>query len=377
MLDLKNRGLIGDGVECGGTLSYVLDNCGGQNKNRMVLRLALFLVETGKFKCVRFVFLVRGHTKNACDRLFNLLKKTYRASDIYTLNQLHNVLNEADDVEASLVNTNQFKNYDELLDKYYKRLQTGSVNINHIFECKRENPTTLLISRVHGDEQVSQDLGLGLPIGKLRTDVIKTTEAHTLDAPGLAMIKQVDLFKKWRPFIPVQFQDEICPEPSPEVMTQVAKERNQKRRNKKTTVSHGTDHSTSTSTSIRKCGQCGELGHNRSTCTTTNSIQDVDKPKLNNKRKCGLCGAIGHNARSCEYGKGKAVGNQKKDPVTPVKLNVKKDIKLTRTLRSDKKLKLSEGSKQLKRKKPKKSPARRKDDNDSDYEYDGLIYSSM
>ena len=41
---------------CGGRLSIVMDNCGGQNKNKMVLRLALYLVEMKYFKQVEFIY---------------------------------------------------------------------------------------------------------------------------------------------------------------------------------------------------------------------------------------------------------------------------------------------------------------------------------
>jgi hypothetical protein len=56
-------------------LSIILDNCGGQNKNYYVLRLALWLVERSYFHNVDIIFYIRGHTKNACDWLFNQLKK--------------------------------------------------------------------------------------------------------------------------------------------------------------------------------------------------------------------------------------------------------------------------------------------------------------
>ena len=46
-------------------------NSPGQNKNNTVLKLAMWLKEMHYFKRVRFVFLIVGHTKNACDRLFN------------------------------------------------------------------------------------------------------------------------------------------------------------------------------------------------------------------------------------------------------------------------------------------------------------------
>ena len=59
------------------SLSVFCDNCGGQNKNNTVLRMAVFLVEMGYFKEVEVVFLIVRHTKNACDRLFNMLKCVY------------------------------------------------------------------------------------------------------------------------------------------------------------------------------------------------------------------------------------------------------------------------------------------------------------
>ena len=41
----------------------MMDNCGGQNKNRFALYLALWLVECGYFKKVMFMFYIRGHKK--------------------------------------------------------------------------------------------------------------------------------------------------------------------------------------------------------------------------------------------------------------------------------------------------------------------------
>ena len=65
-----------------------MDDCAGQNKKDMVLRLAAFLVVAGDFKTVSFVFYIVGHIKNAADRWFNILKKQYRRSNIYSYKQL-------------------------------------------------------------------------------------------------------------------------------------------------------------------------------------------------------------------------------------------------------------------------------------------------
>jgi hypothetical protein len=61
----------------GKKLTVAMDNCGGQNNNNVVLRLAPYLVEMGYFKTVVFAFYVRGHTKNTCDRKFNQMKLKY------------------------------------------------------------------------------------------------------------------------------------------------------------------------------------------------------------------------------------------------------------------------------------------------------------
>jgi hypothetical protein len=66
----------------GKRLTIAMDNCCGQNRNNHVLRLSAYLVKMKYFEKVEFVFYVRGHTNNACERTFNQMKfasmrKTY------------------------------------------------------------------------------------------------------------------------------------------------------------------------------------------------------------------------------------------------------------------------------------------------------------
>jgi hypothetical protein len=69
-------------------INLVMDNCGGQNKNRHVLRLLFFIVKRKIAKVARAIFLVRGHTKNDCDRLFNTMKKDYRKTNSRSLRRM-------------------------------------------------------------------------------------------------------------------------------------------------------------------------------------------------------------------------------------------------------------------------------------------------
>ena len=55
---LKDDGIISLAKEKGpgNQLSLIFDNCAGQNKNRMVLRFAQYLIDTEMFKKVQIIF---------------------------------------------------------------------------------------------------------------------------------------------------------------------------------------------------------------------------------------------------------------------------------------------------------------------------------
>jgi len=88
---LREMKLLRD-IEVGGELKIIFDNRSGQNKNNTVLKLAMWLKEMRYFKRVSFVFLIVGHAKNACDRLFNSLKHEYHKKNIFTMDELIVVL---------------------------------------------------------------------------------------------------------------------------------------------------------------------------------------------------------------------------------------------------------------------------------------------
>ena len=79
-------------------INLVMDNCGGQNKNRHVLRLLNVIVQRKIAKRVNAIFLVKGHTKNPCDRMFNILKKHTCEANIYTPKMLMDACNTQEGV---------------------------------------------------------------------------------------------------------------------------------------------------------------------------------------------------------------------------------------------------------------------------------------
>lgn len=123
----------------GKKLSIVMDNCAGQNKNNSVLRLALLLVELQFFKTVEFIFYVRGHTKNVCDRMFNLLKKRFTPAQVYSVDQLILLLNAEHNVNYNQVTSDVFYNYSTLLSMFYKNMEAGTVKKYHQFWVEDSN----------------------------------------------------------------------------------------------------------------------------------------------------------------------------------------------------------------------------------------------
>ena len=72
----------------GKRLSLGCDNCAGQNKNNIVLRMGLWLVGMGIFEEVEILFLKADHTKHICDRQFNNTKKNCHNMDIFSMKTL-------------------------------------------------------------------------------------------------------------------------------------------------------------------------------------------------------------------------------------------------------------------------------------------------
>jgi len=230
----------------GKRLVLVFDNCGGQNKNRMVLRFGQYLVDIGLFKEVQILFLVAGHTKNICDRLFKCMKSCYHDQNIYTFQQAVDALNmrtanegdEKDHVNVSVVDRNDMYDWDKFLDKFYIPTITG-IQKKHWFSYSIHNDGVMYTRDIATD--VSSQKGMYMRMMNLSDqpsiehifewiERLKSTFPQLADAPGIKPIKLVEMYTKWREFIPPMYQDDLCPKPSDEIIESVKKKRNQKSR---------------------------------------------------------------------------------------------------------------------------------------------------
>ena len=188
-------------------INLVFDNCSGQNKNRMLFRFLFFLVKRRVAFIARAIFLVRGHTKNDCDRMFNLLKKDYRLVNVYTPEDLFKVLNQREDIDV--VHPDGFYDWDSVEDRYLKVPE--DVKPQHIFtvDANRDNTVSTLYLQLNiGEPETEQELLL--PEYKFMGDwsAEQLAQPELIESPGIQDIKWRELFDKWGPLIPVAKRSE-------------------------------------------------------------------------------------------------------------------------------------------------------------------------
>ena len=235
----------------GGELTICFDNCTGQNKNNTVMKLMVWLCEMGYFKKISFIFLVVGHTKNSCDRHFNLQKKGYRKGNIFVMDELLTVLDESPYVTVHEAKEEDFFDWDEYLSLFYSDF-VKKIKQNHIFSCTHgaydKNKTKLIVDLRKSDlpeHEIVQHNAIkrgffgrfDFPEGK-KTKLQVAVAARPLimrralkeklkiiECPGLNIYKQLELYKHYKPIIPQEWWgDWMYQKPTQAVIKAVAKE---------------------------------------------------------------------------------------------------------------------------------------------------------
>jgi hypothetical protein len=226
---LQHKGiieLVSSSGEAFKEINFVMDNCCGQNKNRHVLRLLHIIVKRGIAKVVRAIFLVKGHTKNDCDRLFNTMKKEYRTTNCYTKEDLIASINH-DSVEATMVPPETFRNWDALQNKHMA-VPTGKVTSNHVFtvDINRNNGNSMAFQEC--DESPITEKTMVKPAFRNEDATFwNELQAAVIPSVGLQDIKWIEMHDKWGRYIPPDKKKEwryYNEKPPPEVYKRVTKQ---------------------------------------------------------------------------------------------------------------------------------------------------------
>ena len=120
-----------------------------------------------------------------------------------------------------------FLDYGKLFDFFYKKI-TGQIKQNHIFSATQGDEITIRESVLGQHEEFI------VPIMKKDfkdldyREIVDAAETKltTLEWEGINPYKVYELFKNFRPYVPVEFQsDPMYAKPSPEVLAKVKAEK--------------------------------------------------------------------------------------------------------------------------------------------------------
>ena len=126
-----------------GPLYILADNCSAQNKNEGVFRFIMWLFEVHVFVCVEDMFLIKGHTKNFCDRMFNLMKLDLHLRNVYFFEDMVHYLDENKLISVDPITSDEFFGFRRLLNYFYITLEMGQTNRTHVLKFCSSLPTTL------------------------------------------------------------------------------------------------------------------------------------------------------------------------------------------------------------------------------------------
>ena len=139
------------------------DNCAGQNKNKTIMAYLAWHAIVGLHEKISLHFMTAGHTRCLVDGCFGLLKKKYRRSDTFTLQQLCDVVDSAACNVAELVDPDKtpWYDWDTYLLQLFKPLK-GISKLSH-FVFDRATPGMVKVSSsLSGEQQVVQLLKPGV-----------------------------------------------------------------------------------------------------------------------------------------------------------------------------------------------------------------------
>jgi hypothetical protein len=182
---------------------FVFDNCTGQNKNNNVLRQLFLLAKLNFAKDIRCIFLERGHTKNDCDRMFNLMKIQYRKSNVYTPEQLYRHIDTNKNVDCVPIADSDFLDWGKYQDRYLTKLP--KVLIYHVFHVSSADADTMNC-QIGRDDPVESFQGVKKKYRGVDWASSWQEEVSPLAPVGIQDIKWIELYDKWGPLVPQKYR---------------------------------------------------------------------------------------------------------------------------------------------------------------------------
>ncbi|KAE9219615.1 hypothetical protein PF005_g7807 [Phytophthora fragariae] len=192
-------------------LTIYADNCGGQNKNNFVVKMLLGLAQMGELETIDLKFFIKGHTKNAVDRGFGHIRKKFAREDVWTMDQLLEVVNAAS--SSALVHVPKenavMKVFRTAVQEAYKDMK--SVQSYQIFGMATDNPGVVSCRAGPNSEVVTQDLRRSfdsIPTSDEKVRDLFESHLDPLQPPLPNFEKKQQMFNKVRMYVPDEFRSD-------------------------------------------------------------------------------------------------------------------------------------------------------------------------
>lgn len=184
------------------------DNCVGQNKNRTVVGYLAWRVITGLNKKITLSFMLVGHTRCFVDGNFGLLKKFYRKSDVDTVQQLKEIVENSSRTNFAQMYQWEWREWDKKLDTLFKPIP-GITKYQH-FTFSDDNKGKVNIKDLYdGQEKTVNILKRGITVQQVK----RIRLPKIIKPPGITMERKKYLYDKIREHVRPEFRDITCPSP--------------------------------------------------------------------------------------------------------------------------------------------------------------------
>ncbi len=194
------------------------DNCVGQNKNNALLQYLMYRVLTGLHDKIELSFLIVGHTKFSPDGYFGLIKRHYRRSQVYTYDQLSDIVESSSKnghnvcvrVSKNIASCVIYRDWSSWLSQYFAKLK--GISTYHHFSVERTNPSILVVKERKDSEKIKVELTKKkFPFSK---DQPPKKLPEQLFPTGLSLKRQWYLYDQIRCHIPYESdKNQTCPQP--------------------------------------------------------------------------------------------------------------------------------------------------------------------
>uniref|UniRef100_A0A1X7U668 CCHC-type domain-containing protein n=1 Tax=Amphimedon queenslandica TaxID=400682 RepID=A0A1X7U668_AMPQE len=252
------------------SIHFNADNCTGQNKNNTVIQYLLWRVMTGLNASISISFLPVGHTKFSPDWCFGLLKQKFRKAEVDSLDDFIQVVEQSSAVnKAQPVGSSNGELIVETLDwcsyfaTLFKKIK-GIKGFQH-FVVNATSPG-VVAARQTVDGPVTQ-----FNLLKEDAQIMEDELPNILPPKGMSTERKWYLYKKIRSFCRYECKDVTCPLPDAPRPTGSSRQSTPGVDNPpdlamEIEVPHSPRQSLEPPATQRKCGNCGQFGHNRRTC---------------------------------------------------------------------------------------------------------------